>query len=381
MFHTQDEIRDSLIEAGVTKAAAGLLAQQARPAVWLKTRRVKDEERIRSGATKLGGRPDLPDGVAWPMRPAWPDAKEHASHWPKPERKTRSRESIREEVEWMASMLPPKQRAAIMANLEETVEATMMNEPKVYQANLEIWKRHVKEEQARQKILRSKQPLSFVAQIDLAEMWAAGPLDADIPRQGLLSIFYDVDVEPWGFNLQDRTGWMILFHDAAAGPLTRRDVPQALQEQSFLPAACTAHACMAPLPINTACYDRLALSSRVTNRVSSWWDENELEDSSDGKNWTCHRIGGWPTPVQGDMQTECALVHAGHGCRDSDAYENPALAPLRASATDWLLLAQIGSDDKAGMMWGDCGQLYLWIRRDDLKARRFENARLTLQCS
>jgi uncharacterized protein YwqG len=32
------------------------------------------------------------------------------------------------------------------------------------------------------------------------------------------------------------------------------------------------------------------------------------------------------------------------------------------------------------MGWGDEGQLYLWMRRDDLRARRFDRARLVLQC-
>ncbi|WP_230530783.1 DUF1963 domain-containing protein [Microvirga roseola] len=32
-----------------------------------------------------------------------------------------------------------------------------------------------------------------------------------------------------------------------------------------------------------------------------------------------------------------------------------------------------------GMMWADSGILSLWIRRDDLRARRFERAHLILQ--
>ena len=43
-------------------------------------------------------------------------------------------------------------------------------------------------------------------------------------------------------------------------------------------------------------------------------------------------------------------------------------------------LLQLGTDEKLGMNWGDNGQLYLWIRRDDLRARRFDKAWLVLQC-
>jgi uncharacterized protein YwqG len=56
------------------------------------------------------------------------------------------------------------------------------------------------------------------------------------------------------------------------------------------------------------------------------------------------------------------------------------LAEIRATATDWMLLVQIGAGDKNDMSWGDNGQLYLWIRRGDLKARRFARAWLVYQC-
>ncbi|UDQ99492.1 DUF1963 domain-containing protein [Lentisphaerota bacterium WC36G] len=32
------------------------------------------------------------------------------------------------------------------------------------------------------------------------------------------------------------------------------------------------------------------------------------------------------------------------------------------------------------MCWGDSGMIYFWIRKQDLKARNFENVWLHLQC-
>jgi uncharacterized protein YwqG len=43
-------------------------------------------------------------------------------------------------------------------------------------------------------------------------------------------------------------------------------------------------------------------------------------------------------------------------------------------------LLQVDSDDAAGMMWGDAGMLYFWIRDDDLAARRFDRAWCVMQC-
>ena len=46
----------------------------------------------------------------------------------------------------------------------------------------------------------------------------------------------------------------------------------------------------------------------------------------------------------------------------------------------WNLLLQVDSNEDIGMMWGDCGRLYLWITDEDLAAKNFENSWLILQC-
>ena len=75
--------------------------------------------------------------------------------------------------------------------------------------------------------------------------------------------------------------------------------------------------------------------------------------------------------------TECALVRQGLG---PNAWNSKAAKRLKSDAANWLLLLQIASDDRAGMMWGDVGNLYVWIHRDALRARRFEEARVVMQC-
>jgi uncharacterized protein YwqG len=41
----------------------------------------------------------------------------------------------------------------------------------------------------------------------------------------------------------------------------------------------------------------------------------------------------------------------------------------------------LDTDDDAGMMWGDGGMLYFWIRREDLEKSRFDRCWMILQCS
>jgi uncharacterized protein YwqG len=154
-------------------------------------------------------------------------------------------------------------------------------------------------------------------------------------------------------------------------------------EYGLAPLACDLHACMTPLSPQTAHYARLELADALSRQIrENWeWSDSGPQATEEGEDWCCHHVGGWPTPVQSDMQMECALVSAGHDCGDSKAFHQRALAAIHATATDWLLLAQIGTDEKADLCWGDGGQLYLWIRRDDLKARRFDKAWLCLQCT
>lgn len=89
---------------------------------------------------------------------------------------------------------------------------------------------------------------------------------------------------------------------------------------------------------------------------------------------------GWPDEIQGPMELECQLVSRGLYCGDPSGYRDPRAEELSAGATEWRLLLQLDSDDRAEMMWGDGGRLYFWMREQDLVDRRFESAWAVLQC-
>jgi uncharacterized protein YwqG len=66
---------------------------------------------------------------------------------------------------------------------------------------------------------------------------------------------------------------------------------------------------------------------------------------------------------------------------NSSGYNDPRRPELEKGAADWQLLLQIDSDEKnLGVMWGDVGRVYFWIRRQDLGKRDFGNVWLILQC-
>lgn len=86
-----------------------------------------------------------------------------------------------------------------------------------------------------------------------------------------------------------------------------------------------------------------------------------------------HQIGGHALPVQGPVEYEIANAMCEGPCSEGDQ-------SLDREAGRWVLLAQFSSDSDAKMTWADEGTLYWLIRPEDLAARRFDQARLTVQC-
>jgi uncharacterized protein YwqG len=81
------------------------------------------------------------------------------------------------------------------------------------------------------------------------------------------------------------------------------------------------------------------------------------------------------------MEEECELVTNGIYCGDASGYNDPRVKSLEPNAKNWKLLLQIDSNDENDMMWGDCGRLYFWIKKDDLFNKNFNNSWVILQCS
>lgn len=346
-YCSEQEIAQAIEPVLEDAELARQLAAQSRPAVWLQTQLAQGEDEIPLGATKLGGCPDLPAQTRWPERGPYPDTHQRVE--------SHRADSVAPNSRWRWAK--PEQAQKFRAEALQHVER-----------------------------LLNPFPLHFLAQINFADVWAAGPVDEDMPRSGLLSLFYDLVEQPWGYDPADACSLKALWHEAGS-QLQRHEQPAALQAISadwqIKPATCELHACRAPLPIESAQWNalQLPLTEEQEDAFAEWWfDEAQNDASNDGEDACCHRIGGWPTPVQGDMQTECALVAAGQYCGNGQAYQDPALQAVRETAGQWLLLLQLGTDEKLGMNWGDNGQLYLWIRRDDLRARRFDKAWLVLQC-
>lgn len=93
-----------------------------------------------------------------------------------------------------------------------------------------------------------------------------------------------------------------------------------------------------------------------------------------------NKLLGYSDNIQGEMEFECELVTNGLYCGDPSAYNDPRAKALEPNAKNWQLLLQIDSNEENGMMWGDVGRLYFWIKKDDLQNKKFDGSWFSLQC-
>ncbi|HYR09050.1 MAG TPA: YwqG family protein [Longimicrobium sp.] len=213
-------------------------------------------------------------------------------------------------------------------------------------------------------------PMSFLVQIDLATV--AGLPGADVlPSDGLLSFFCEGAI--WRGDPTDGGDWRVLYTPAGAS-LERASIPDAVPEDGIF-TACG----LTPRPGVTLPYSQepqiLALGLS--------WDESgaylDVRDPGD-RSWpTEHRLLGWPDIAQNaEMELECQIWST--GIEWSWADMDRIRAELAPATAEWRLLLQLASDDAAGMMWGDVGVLYFWIREPDLAARDFSRVWMIMQC-
>ena len=102
----------------------------------------------------------------------------------------------------------------------------------------------------------------------------------------------------------------------------------------------------------------------IDDEIDAYWQmaDDFCEQRSENK------ILGHSGNIQGGMELECELVTNGFYCGDDEDYSGPEFEKLRQN---------IGENE---MMWCDCGKIYLWIRKNDLRERKFDKSWLVLQC-
>jgi uncharacterized protein YwqG len=220
----------------------------------------------------------------------------------------------------------------------------------------------------------SDRPLSFLAQIRLDEL----PKDAvssELPRTGHLLFFYDAIEQPWGFEPEDAQSWKVLF---VSGGRELRDFPDALGDEARFAECRLTFGSTLTLP---SAFSARAPELATDADIDAYWEVHRALEE-DELDVPAHQIGGWPRLIQSDMEEQCQLCSSGVRMGSPKDHEATYRPGLEEGAEDWILLFQVDTDEVGpGWMWGDCGTLYYWIKKQDLAVRDFTSVWLILQCT
>lgn len=222
-------------------------------------------------------------------------------------------------------------------------------------------------------------PLAFLAQFDCAGL---AQLDGEglLPKTGLLSFFYEMDSQRWGYDPKDAGCARVYWFEGEE--LAPAEFPEELGEDFRLPELAAELSAGLDAPdFQDAC---LAIEYPFTANDYRYFDQARREMEfpyPDNRS----QLLGWPDIIQNNMTLECELVSRGYYLGGSwsgiPLEERDALR--NASIQDWLLLFQLDTVTSGDfeLMFGDCGRIYFYIRKEDLLSRRFDRVWLILQCS
>ena len=223
-----------------------------------------------------------------------------------------------------------------------------------------------------------RRPLSFLAQFNLKDI---APFDSDnvLPKSGMLSVFYELETMRWGFDPDD-SGCAKIFYFSEINEFGEADYPEDLDEDFIVTEFFVEASSHISIP---------QFCDYMEDDKPDWDDYDEccIAAGYDPDEWgTYSKFLGYADVIQNPMQEECECVTRGYrrGCpEDIKKIPDAEKLDIKERANDWVLLFQMGTveTDHYELMFGDCGHIYFWIKKDDLAAKNFEKVWLILQCS
>lgn len=216
-------------------------------------------------------------------------------------------------------------------------------------------------------------PLAFICQIDVGEAPKQEGFD-DPLKTGMLFFFYDQEQSTWGFDPDDRGSWRVIYTRDEI-PDTPAEAPAGLEDDFIYDEQLVAFKAIISRPSG----ERIGLDFAAMS--DDEYDQCEAFLEAPYGELPKHQVGGFPFVLQNDsMELDSQLASNGLYLGDATGYEDPRAEALAKGAGEWVLLLQIDTDDGTGMMWGDCGLLYFWIKRDDFLKAHFDDVWMILQC-
>ena len=228
-------------------------------------------------------------------------------------------------------------------------------------------------------------PLSFLAQISLEEV---SLLDKDklLPSTGMLYFFYELETQEWGYSPQNK-GCAKVFYFEDSSNFELIDFPKNMEDDYKIPE----------FKINFKSNISLPSYEDFFNLVE---DKEELKDITENEFYDIYhsaydelskkylvpiekyiKLLAYPDIIQNSMEEECAAIARGFNM-GGIGYPKKYKEEIKKASKDWILLFQMDTVETSDyeLMFGDCGHIYFWIKKEDLANKNFENIWLILQC-
>lgn len=380
---SREELSDRLTEAGMSSQGVAAIIAVARDGVVLDTKAV-DEQTLPLGASKVGGLPDLPKGVVWPVRPAYDGAETMAAQF------NTDAANLYADAGIAPPWMPPAEGKALVEARSQANEEAMAATLKIMKdAGAEVSEKDMAgmaglppdaaaKAAAEQRLLAQSVtkpfPLPFIAQVDLAAMAKEPGFDKALPATGRLLFFYDMPVLPASYEPRGKAGWKLVYDDTPVADLERKPLPKEIAEfpgtASLKAAAIWPRSVVTTVPVGDSGWDLVGdISGDDVSIYSQWLFSLGWPTAAEGGN---HQLGGWPRAIQSGMQAMSQLASNGMDAGTGEAFETEDGKRLLAGARDWRLVLQIGTDEATGYPFP--GALYVLMRQEDLAARRFDRA-------
>ena len=226
-----------------------------------------------------------------------------------------------------------------------------------------------------------ERPLSFLAQFNCAD-FAKYDTEHLLPDYGLLSFFYELDSMCWGFDPKDKgCACVYWFEDISA--LSAAEFPADMEEDFIMPMVKIVLSQKPSYP-SWQDFTEAFPDDDDDEAFNTAWEELTGEDEEDLPDRS--QLLGWPDVIQNSMFEECDIAAKGYYLGNPEGWRKiPKDIRQEAEQTAkdrWMLLLQLDTVecDDFELMFGDCGHIYFYITKEDLKARRFDNIWLILQC-
>ncbi|KGK81150.1 YwqG family protein [Clostridium sp. HMP27] len=217
-------------------------------------------------------------------------------------------------------------------------------------------------------------PLSFLAQINCEEVKKYDEDDL-LPKKGILYFFYELSTMTWGFDPNDKGSAKVFYFDGNITDLIRADYPDDMQDDFKLPEIQPSFSSKYDLPYYeefNEIYDYEDWDEYDEIRVSKGYEEEEV----------INKLLGYANVIQNGMLLECEKVTNEIYCGNEIDIDSEKLKQMEKNCSQWQLLFQLDTVimDDFELMFGDCGRIYFYIKKDDLKNCKFDDCWLILQC-